>query len=337
MEDARLTSSEEGLARPWLSPSMDFVLVGTPSACPLSSPIQLRRQLRVAEDSSLLAPLDASLFEASATDASGAWPQSLELDASESNNTMYPFLDSITGSGNNNDQWAVKLTQAPMVETERPGSPLNEDIAETYKNMTGLCVSTPIASYLSVGRTKSLLGMVFYQSRIESWQIHDPKQRLHYVVNRMKALIADVATRGASPFLHRRLYKDYTPPCIVSCFSTCVLYQNRTPDNAAMVARAIHTGVKGLVDYDFDSCAAPTPMERLARVQALFLYQIIRLFDGDVMLRAQGERDIPLLERWVGELCRVRENLGDLVQQEIDTVRMGPPQEWEVSSHGAPS
>lgn len=170
------------------------------------------------------------------------------------------------------------------------------------------------------------------QNNVEPWQSYDPKHRLYYIINRVKGFVADVATRGASPFLHKHLYKDYTPACIVSCFSTCVLYQNRTPSNVGMVVRALQSDIKGLVGCESERRLAMTPTEKLARTQALFLYQIIRLLDGDIMLRAQGQRDMPLLNNWVGDLCKVRENLGNLAQLEHGVVRSAPPEDWEVSS-----
>lgn len=54
---------------------------------------------------------------------------------------------------------------------------------------------------------------------------------------------------------------------------------------------------------------AIAPLQRLARTQTLFIYEIIRLFDGDIALRAQGEKHIPLLQTWLSELCCLRNNL----------------------------
>ena len=98
-----------------------------------------------------------------------------------------------------------------------------------------------------------------------------------------------------------------------------------------MFMRALHSSVSELVDAEAGRVVA-TPVEKLARTQALFLYQVIRLLDGDVTLRAQGERDIPLLQTWLGDLCRVRENLGDLAQLGDSVMRNQPPSEWEVST-----
>lgn len=98
-----------------------------------------------------------------------------------------------------------------------------------------------------------------------------------------------------------------------------------------MVVRALQSDIKGLVGCEGERRLTMTPTEKLARTQALFLYQIIRLLDGDIMLRAQGQRDMPLLNEWVGDLCKVRENLGNLAQLEHGVVRSAPPEDWEVS------
>jgi hypothetical protein len=79
---------------------------------------------------------------------------------------------------------------------------------------------------------------------------------------------------------------------------------------------------------------ANTPQEKLARVQALFLYQIICLFDGDLTLRSNADRDIPLLQSWLDELCIVRDNL--TTSEETNGVDLkgdsNPPRSWEVST-----
>ena len=73
---------------------------------------------------------------------------------------------------------------------------------------------------------------------------------------------------------------------------------------------------------------AITPTEKLARTQALFMYLVIALFlDGDVSLRKLAEREMERMTTWLGELCKIRENLGDGDgdDQEI---------EWEVGFSG---
>src|SRR3569833_1407315 len=78
----------------------------------------------------------------------------------------------------------------------------------------------------------------------EPWHLYDPNTTLHHIVTRVKGFTTDMATHNTTPFLHRYLYRDCAPQCIMSCFATSVLYANRTPANTAMVMRAIHTTVR---------------------------------------------------------------------------------------------
>ncbi|TRX95523.1 hypothetical protein FHL15_003481 [Xylaria flabelliformis] len=112
------------------------------------------------------------------------------------------------------------------------------------------------------------------------------------------------------------------------CFTTCVLYTSRTSANTAMVMRSLSGNARELVDTEVCRVIS-TPVEKLARSQALFLYQIMRLFDGDVTLRAQGEKDMVLLRTWLRELCHIRDNLGDLARLDHASVRDQSPVEWE--------
>ena len=135
---------------------------------------------------------------------------------------------------------------------------------------------------------------------------------------------------NATPFMHRYLYKDHTPDCILKCFSSNLGYANRTKTNTGLVVQTLYQNVTELIATEAGRAAA-TPIERLARTQSLFFYQIIRLFDGDVTLRTQGESDIPLLRTWLNELCEIRENLAELVNLDDNELRCRPPRAWNVS------
>ncbi|KAI1826987.1 hypothetical protein F4861DRAFT_463769 [Xylaria intraflava] len=199
------------------------------------------------------------------------------------------------------DQWFIHNSEMAQL-TERP-SPNGGEVAGGFEKMA-------------------------FCARFGPWNLYDPTTSLFYIVNRVKEFSAEIAARNTTPFLHRRLYHDYMPQCILSVFSTCVLYASRTPENTAMVIKALSHNARELVDNESRRVTLP-PVEKLARAQALFLYQMIRLFDGDVTLRAQGERDIALLKKWLGELCHIRDNLGDLVLLEQASIREQPPIEWE--------
>lgn len=62
--------------------------------------------------------------------------------------------------------------------------------------------------------------------------------------------------------------------------------------NAPVILRSIESRVGDLLG----SPNPNTPIECLAHTQSLLLYQIIRLFDGDIGARSSAERDIPAVE-----------------------------------------
>jgi hypothetical protein len=98
-------------------------------------------------------------------------------------------------------------------------------------------------------------------------------------------------------------------------------------DNKASVIRVLCEGLQELKHQG----AVTLPRDKLARAQALLLYQIICLFDGDLSLRSQAEKDMPLLSNWIDDLCKIRDNLG--WPHEIDSSReqTSCPKSWEVS------
>lgn len=153
-------------------------------------------------------------------------------------------------------------------------------------------------------------------------------------MTRLRGLANDILTQNATPFLHRYLYTDYTPSCILKCFAANVLYVNRTLANAPMVMQVIESSVKELLIAEAArNEATGTHIDRLARTQALFLYQVLRLLDGELILRSRGERDIPLLETWLRDLEKVRDDLGDttLLGNSDSVARKQSHPEWRVS------
>ncbi|ETS76544.1 hypothetical protein PFICI_11931 [Pestalotiopsis fici W106-1] len=198
-------------------------------------------------------------------------------------------------------QWLVAFEDDSI--TERPSTPVDEEITRSYQKMAPMC------------------------DNINTWSLHDPSTPLYYITSRVKNFVNDMATHNATPFLHPFLYRAHTPECIMSCFSTSVLYTARTPTNTAMVMRALCKSAHELVAAESVRFVTTTT-ERLARAQALLLYQIIRLFDGDVALRAQAERDSALLNTWLAELCKMRDNLSTSARLENSVARAQPP-EWE--------
>ncbi|KAM0330052.1 hypothetical protein ACHAQA_004223 [Verticillium albo-atrum] len=177
------------------------------------------------------------------------------------------------------------------------------------------------------------------------WNIHEPGSRIGFVVNSFKEFPILLARERETPFLHRHLYRTNTPRAMLAAYSAATAYANRTDANRAwafrvlceaaddllgMPGRSTGQALAQVMGMEMGSAAgAYTPYEKLARTQALLIYQQIRVFDGDIGLRAQAERDMSTLESWISELEGYRDNLAELWLLEESTQRERPPRSWE--------
>lgn len=66
----------------------------------------------------------------------------------------------------------------------------------------------------------------------------------------------------------------------------------KNPVNGPVILRSIEARVHDLVNAPLPS----SPLECLAHTQSIILYQIIRVFDGDITSRASADRLLPMLE-----------------------------------------
>jgi hypothetical protein len=145
-------------------------------------------------------------------------------------------------------------------------------------------------------------------------------------VQSLKSHPGALAAENGTPWMHRNLYKDQMPSSMSSCFTACTLYSNITESNKTSVFRILCGGLNELSQQG----AVNSAQEKLGRTQALFLYQIIALFDGDVTLRSNADRNMSLLRDWVDELCKIRENLR--TDENTNEPNLKYPRSWEVCS-----
>jgi hypothetical protein len=101
-----------------------------------------------------------------------------------------------------------------------------------------------------------------------------------------------------------------------------------TQSHESMATTTAHAQAQGLADVG--TRAANTVYEKLADTQALWMYQVLRLFDGDIGLRAQAEQDMIILEAWLLELEQYRDNLAEMSLLEEAEVRQAALKSWEV-------
>ncbi|KAK4149662.1 hypothetical protein C8A00DRAFT_46765 [Chaetomidium leptoderma] len=146
------------------------------------------------------------------------------------------------------------------------------------------------------------------------------EQTLPYFISKLKAWAAAWVRDGHSPLMHKRLYGIWVPDCIQDCLTSLAAYNAASPSSGgkATALRIIDDRVNRLVqsqpqhdnDYDCEVDGGGIPSSilllptrtHLARTQALFVYQLIRLFDGDIRARAQAERHTDTLLTWARQM-----------------------------------
>ena len=140
--------------------------------------------------------------------------------------------------------------------------------------------------------------------------------------------------RGQTPFIHRHMYDEHIPTVIYDALSSCALYCGKNKDNESLVFGDISRKVRQLIGGM--QPAFFSPVDHLASVQALLLYQIIRLLDGDVRQRADAESDEAVLISWNEQLQGRSQPPSLSSQLEISSESQGPMttsswQDWILS------
>ncbi|RDW59932.1 hypothetical protein BP6252_13019 [Coleophoma cylindrospora] len=104
---------------------------------------------------------------------------------------------------------------------------------------------------------------------------------------------------GHNSFIHRRLYEKGMPTCLQDAFTTLAAYSGRTPATKETILQIAEERSLALAKQSPPTAeGAQGILAHLARVQALFIYEFIHLFDGSVRLRASAEQQLPTLRLW---------------------------------------
>jgi hypothetical protein len=118
-------------------------------------------------------------------------------------------------------------------------------------------------------------------------------------VKRLKSYPGKLFREGKTPFIHPRAYDPIMPQPLQEACCASAPYLGKTDANRAMV-------------WDIVTSKATQSMEprspwsvskHLVCVQALIIFQIIRLFDGDIRERADAERHDETLAQWTDNLA----------------------------------
>lgn len=116
-------------------------------------------------------------------------------------------------------------------------------------------------------------------------------------LGRVHHWLARWVDEGGNPFIHPQLYRHRFPQSIQDAYTALSCYLRRNTANEMMIFRIIEDRATKLVEEDTNSASLDT-LEHLARVQALFIYQLIGFQDSDARLRHISETHMPVLRAW---------------------------------------
>ncbi|KAK9351036.1 hypothetical protein V1523DRAFT_42148 [Lipomyces doorenjongii] len=122
---------------------------------------------------------------------------------------------------------------------------------------------------------------------------------INKLLQKMKYLPQMFACSRKTPFMHARLYDANLPNAIQDAFTISASYYTKTPETEDMIFRILEAKSVHLVEQNQN---AQSLEEHLAAVQALMLFQIIQLFDGDIRQRSLAEQNMTTLRVWTTQL-----------------------------------
>ncbi|KAJ5093274.1 hypothetical protein N7456_009135 [Penicillium angulare] len=108
---------------------------------------------------------------------------------------------------------------------------------------------------------------------------------LQFAIDILKDTPKTMVLENQTPWCHQKLYQNHMPRAMQDAFSCCSLYMSKNETNAPVIMALFDARIKDII-------STPEPdelLDKLARVHALILYQIMRLFDGDIRSHATAD------------------------------------------------
>lgn len=124
--------------------------------------------------------------------------------------------------------------------------------------------------------------------------------RVEFVAKRLTRIPRKFAQRGHTMFIHQMQFQRSCSPALQDAMSACALYCMKGVANQALVFGNLENKCQQLIASTNALLASRTDL--LAALQALLLYQMMRLFDGDIRLRAHAEADEAVAILWASQL-----------------------------------
>lgn len=125
------------------------------------------------------------------------------------------------------------------------------------------------------------------------------RDRIKFLVSQLKSYPAKLFQTSRTPFIHPHLLSPSMHPVLQDAISASALYASKNQHNEATVWEIISSKVSTLLQEAQHPWSLST---HLACVQALVIFQIIRIFDGDIRQRSDAEMTESTLVEWTTSL-----------------------------------
>ena len=228
---------------------------------------------------------------------------------------MYPdFIATNADVGpsvSNNDQ-ATAITMSTMggglqmpggspISAVQPSPSMNSSWFEFWNepfNLPYLPTDNDLGGLQAMGDVVSV--MQSHPGMDEAARSLDVQVRTEFVSKRLAGIPKSFVEQAQTQFIHRSLMEKDPDPALQDALSVAALYFLRNDSNRLLAIRTLEHKARYLIITTDVQAIGRAGL--LAATQALLIYQLIRLFDGDIRLRAQAETDEPFLTLWTNQL-----------------------------------
>lgn len=129
------------------------------------------------------------------------------------------------------------------------------------------------------------------------------REDLFYFTEVIRKWTRQWTSKASCPFIHCQLYGPNLPGCLQDAYTAVAAYESATPATKTTVLHILEDRTNDLVgEQGLCLNEPPDTATRLARTQALLVYEIIRLFDGDIASRHDAESHLQTLVLWAESL-----------------------------------
>lgn len=199
---------------------------------------------------------------------------------------------------NTNDVWSALDALENWEDADRFSSdPFRQDLqlysGDSSSNSDGSSSSRSPSPPSSGGPGRTLLPEIWAPSYLNPFQVR-------YVSSALRSFIPALAKNGHNSFIHAKLYEIEQPSAYQDAVALASLHATKTKNTLPILRKTINSKIAGLIATSHTW----TLEEHLAAVQAMIVYQTMRLFDPAMKQQAEAAPHNDLLALWAAHLWK---------------------------------